>query len=197
MKHRRSFLKKMGLKKSPFDGFRSTDMALAATAVAATTVRCSSFSEGLEHGRRRAEALFGHLFESSEADVRAAGVMFGDIFMALTAGRRSVWIGGVFYHSFMRGFPVRVIGVAAVALFTAELTVIFVFCKFTVHVYFFMRSQRLHISTSALTLCFGRLCRLALIRFCNFPGYLDQFARIRMAGKAMIFICCDRHRQIR
>jgi hypothetical protein len=52
----------------------------------------------------------------------------------------------------MSGFPIRVIRVAAMALFTAELTVVFVFCEFTVHVYFFMRSQRLHISTSALTL---------------------------------------------
>jgi hypothetical protein len=54
----------------------------------------------------------------------------------------------------MSGFPVWVIGVAAMALFTAELTVIFVFCEFAVNVYFFMRSQRLHISTSTLTLCF-------------------------------------------
>jgi hypothetical protein len=154
MKHRRSFLKEMGLKKPSFDGFRSTDMALAATAVAAVTVRSSAFSEGLKHGWLRPKALFGHLFEGSQADVRAAGVMLGDIFMALTAGQRSVWIGGVFYHSFMSGFPVRVIWIAAMALFTAELTVIHVFCEFTVHVNFFMRSQRLHIPTSALTLCF-------------------------------------------
>ena len=87
LKHRRSFLKKMGLKKPPFYGFRSTDMALAATAVAATTMRFSAFTEGLRHGRIRPETLFGHLFECSHADVRTAGVMLDSIFMALTAGR--------------------------------------------------------------------------------------------------------------
>ena len=39
VKHRRSFLKKMSFKKPSFDGFRSTDMALAAAAMAATTMR--------------------------------------------------------------------------------------------------------------------------------------------------------------
>jgi hypothetical protein len=86
-KYRRSFLKKMTLKKPSFDGFRSTDMTLAATAVAATTMRCSGLTEFVQYGRLRPEPLFGHIFEGSEADVRAAGVMLGDIFMALTAGQ--------------------------------------------------------------------------------------------------------------
>jgi len=86
-KYRRSFLKKMTLKKSPFDGFRSTDMTLAATAVAATTVCCSGLSEFVQYGRLRPDPLFGHIFEDNETDVRAAGVMLCDIFMALTAGQ--------------------------------------------------------------------------------------------------------------
>jgi hypothetical protein len=40
------------------------------------------------------------------------------------------------------------------ALFAAELTVKFVLCDFTVHVNFFVRSQRLYIATSALTCYF-------------------------------------------
>jgi hypothetical protein len=154
LKHRRSSLIEMGIEKPPSDGFRSADMALTATAVTAITMRCSGLSEFVQYSRFGSEAFFGHFFESSEADVKAARVMLGDILMALPAGRRSVRIRGIFDHSLMGSFPVWIIGVAAVALFAAELTVIFVFCDFTVYVYFFMRSQRLHISTSALTFCF-------------------------------------------
>jgi hypothetical protein len=77
--------------------------------------------------------------------------MLGDIFMALPAGRRRVRVRGVFYHALMGGFPVGIIGIAAMAFVTAELTVKFVLCDFTVHVNFFVRRQRLHIAASALT----------------------------------------------
>jgi hypothetical protein len=44
-------------------------MALAATAVTATTVSFPGLSEFVQHGRLRPEALFRQVFEGSEADV--------------------------------------------------------------------------------------------------------------------------------
>jgi hypothetical protein len=61
--HRRFFLKEMGLQKPSFDGFRAADMALAAAAVAATTMRCSGFSEFVLQSRIRPEALFGNFLK--------------------------------------------------------------------------------------------------------------------------------------
>jgi hypothetical protein len=129
-------------------------MALAAAAVAATTMRCSGISEFVLHGRIRPEALFGHFFETGQTHMQAAGVMLGDILMALPAGRRSIRVRGIFYHALMGGFPIRIIWVAAMARVAAELTMKFVLCDFTVNVNFFVRSQRLHIATSAFTCYF-------------------------------------------
>jgi hypothetical protein len=70
----------------------------------------------------------------------------------LAAGLRRIRVGGIFDHILVGSLPVRITRVAAVALFTAHEAVILIFSELTVNINLLVRSQRLHLSPSTLTL---------------------------------------------
>jgi hypothetical protein len=87
----------------------------------------------------------------------------------------------------MGGFPAGIVRITAMALLTAQLTMIFVLCKRAVHIDLFVRSQRLHFSASPFPFGFRRRPRLVFIGCGNFSGDFYQLAGAGMAGETVIF----------
>jgi hypothetical protein len=152
--NRRSFLKEMAFKKTSSGSIRTADMALTAAAVAFCAVGFSChvhFPKDLGGGIC---PNVNYLFEGGKAHMETFLVIFSNVVVARATGLRGVGIGWITRYSIMRRLPVRIIWVAAMAFLTAQLAVIFVFSKGTVHENLFVRSQRLHFSTSPLSFGF-------------------------------------------
>jgi hypothetical protein len=150
----RSFLEEMAFKKTSSGRIGTADMALTATAVTFCAVGFSCHVHFPEDLRGAICPNVNCLFEGGKAYMETFLIIFSNVIMTRATGLRGVGIGWVPRYSLMRRFPVRIIWVAAMAFLTAQLAVIFVFSKGTVHENLFVRSQRLHFSTSPLSFGF-------------------------------------------
>ncbi len=181
------FLKEMPVKKAASSRIRTADMALAATTVTGIAMEFSGCIQLFINRPGRIGPRINHFFERGEADMQAFLVVFGNVIMTRSATFRGIGVGWVTNYTIMGGFPVRIVRIAAMALLTAELAMIFVLCKGAVDIDLFVRSQRLHLSTSSFSFCFGRGSRFVFIGFGDFPCDLYQFTSTCMTGEAVIF----------
>ena len=99
-----------------------------------------------------------------------------DVFMAFTAGRRGVRVGGVPDHAFVRRLPVVIFRVTAVTVFAGDLAVVG-FQKGGFHIDLFVQLQRSQWATSPLAGGFLRFQGFRFERF-DFPAQADKFFQI-------------------
>lgn len=99
-----------------------------------------------------------------------------DVFMAFTAGRRGVWVGGVPDYAFVCRAPVVIFRVAAVAVFAGDPTVVG-FQKGGFHINLFVQLQRSQRAASPLAGGFLRFQGFRFERF-DLPTQPDKFLQI-------------------
>ena len=109
-----------------------------------------------------------------------------NILMTLATCLFSIRICRVFYHPLVGSFPVGIIGITPMAGMTIYITVVFILKDIAINEYLFMWGQRLHLSSSSLTLIF-RFNNRSCLR--NLPGYRYQKLRTGMTLKALAFLC--------
>jgi hypothetical protein len=140
------------------------------------------------HSRIRSGPGIDHFFKGREADMQAGLVMFGDIFVANAAGIVGIRVGWVLDDTGMGLFIVGFIRITAVTFLAGKLTMVFILRNFAVHENFFMRSQRLHGSASALPFRFLGRAGFAFLILFYFSCNLDELPCIGMTGKTVILL---------
>jgi hypothetical protein len=130
-------------------------------------------------------AHFGHLMKWRERHVEAVLGAPCNLLVALATALRRIWERRILTQSIMCRLPVRISRIPAVALITTYLAVILILGKLTVHKDLFVRSQRLHLPSSALAFGQGRFGLSWSSDFCKFTGYLDQLLRVCVARKTL------------
>jgi hypothetical protein len=185
--YRRPFLKEMPIEEATSGCVRTADMALPAAAVASSTMEFPCFIHLLVNHRLTSGALIDDFLIWREVDMEALLIVFCNIVMTCSATLRRVRVRWITNHAIMGGLPVRIVWIAAMALLTAELSMIFVLHKRAVDVDFFVRGQRLHFSASPLPFVFRRGTGPALAGFGNFSGDFYQGPGACVTGEAVIF----------
>jgi hypothetical protein len=115
--------------------------------------------------------------------VKTPLVILINLIMAISTGSGGVGIGRISNNTLVGGFPVRVLGVATVALVTGNFTVVFIIKDIAVNKDLLVRSQRLHSTASPLTFYLCGLSSRSDLSY--FPRYLYQLLSTGMALKAL------------
>jgi hypothetical protein len=181
--HRGFPLKQMAIQKTTINGIRPADVTLSATAVAVRTVAIHCAFHFVADCSTRIRSLIDDQSIGSQTYVKTPLVILINLIMAISTGSGGVGIGRISNNILVGGFPVRVLGVATVALVTRNFTVVFIIEDVAVNKDLLVRSQRLHSTASPLTFYLYGFSSRSDLNY--FPRYLYQLLSTGMALKAL------------
>ena len=175
--HGRCFDKPVCGEQTAIGIIRSADITLSATGMAGKAVSVHGRIDGsLSCGIFVPGSLLDSLFYRSQGKMQAGYSRCHNVFMAFTAGRRGVRVGGVSDHALVRRPPVIVFRGAAVTVFAGDPTVVG-FQKGGFHIDFFLQLQRSQWTASPLAGGFLRFQGFRFERF-DLPAQSDKFFQI-------------------
>lgn len=142
--------------KAPFDVFRATHVALTTARMALAAVLFTSRCEtGLHVFSNRPHAVCDSLSDGGNGKMEACRSLGADVGVTLASGVFRIGKGGIFDEARVGGLPVRILGVAAMAVGTGDLSVIGI-KKSRGHINLFIGLQRSQRPPSALARIFRR-----------------------------------------